>query len=1193
MAKLELHDEAGRVQFIELTRDHPVLFGTSSACDIALSGSGILPVHGRIRWKSGRYKVEASPEAEYVLVNGHKMTSSSLHQGDELGVGPCRLFMLRLDDQPESWPTGRPPRRGDQGRTKALGEPKQPHVGSAQPAPAANPASRPANPSPLPPRSMLEEDHWLEALGLAGDVEAPTDEATKPLPSLGSSRQAAKVKSGPRGRGPAHFLLDRFRQWLAVLRDERARAPGKERLVSSPLVLGLVVSLGLLVLMGLGLRSIINKNVADQRYNRAVEVMEDGDYRTAIRDFDDFIINHPDDLRAGKARVLRALANVRQYISVSGGTWSTALEAAREMNEKVASQPEYRDERPELAELVIRIGEEMAHRACRSADAKTLQEAESAVPLHAQIAGEHAQDFFRRSRLPSLLEEARAAVSKSRIRSEALLAMDQAIRRRSAFGVYAARDALIDQYADLAQDRELFRRMTQANELIQQAVKVDRTRRAASSSPRSDPVGPATSLVLRLSSNVPVAAPGAESIVYALADGIAYGLDAATGTPLWQRPVGLGSPYAPQAIPGDPTVLVIDARHDELLRLDARSGRLVWRLALGEPVESPPLVQGDQLFQVLPSGKLLEIALPTGEQVATVDLGLPLSRAPVSDELGRYLYIVGRRDCLFVLAREGLACRGVEYLGHEEGSSPCPPLRIGRFLIVIENDRPKDGRWRVLLLDEEGSRVKPVQQIDVPGWTWATPAASGSVVWATGDRGGLEAFALGDYTSTMPLRSLGRIDPDPTISGPSYGLATSERELWLGAGRSGRYALDPERGQIAMHSSLPFPGPALAPVQLAGRRVIMTCQDLETGGVALLGLDLSTSALDWQTELGIAWPTELRPSGDGRSVRMIGQNGREVSLGLDQLRSGGFVTLPFIRPGQPRIPSGRVLSVPCTGRGRDSLVIAPPGSSKVWVQDPVSDGGWRPLELPSSLATVPVAWGGNLLISGIDGRAYLVDPATAQSKAEPLVPVFDRDRRGRWRTPVRLDESTTILADEAGRLLRLSLKKNPVPRLVVEAETLLDKAIIADPAATSQAVIVVTADRRVRALSTRDLSPLGAWPLAAPLAEGPVHSGEHAFVYDTAGGVMAMGPEGRLIWSIKLDTAATGSPLLQGDRLWLADRDGHLHERALADGAERRQLVLGVLPAGGLIALGRMVLVSVARGSIAPVDLGAADEASR
>ena len=104
MATLEVHDDQGRVQFVELARDHPVLFGTSAACDIPLSGEGISPVHGRIRWKKGRYRVEASPDAEFVVVNGHKMTSSSLHQGDEMTVGPCRLFVMRLDARRGSGP---------------------------------------------------------------------------------------------------------------------------------------------------------------------------------------------------------------------------------------------------------------------------------------------------------------------------------------------------------------------------------------------------------------------------------------------------------------------------------------------------------------------------------------------------------------------------------------------------------------------------------------------------------------------------------------------------------------------------------------------------------------------------------------------------------------------------------------------------------------------------------------------------------------------------------------------------------------------------------------------------------------------------------------------------------------------------------------------------------------------------------
>jgi len=757
--------------------------------------------------------------------------------------------------------------------------------------------------------------------------------------------------------------------------------------------------------------------------------------------------------------------------------------------------------------------------------------------------------------------------------------MDLAISNGSASGAYKARDALIDRYADLAQDRELIGRMTQANELIRHAVKVDPARQPAATTPRREPLGLPTSLVLRSTAERPAGAPAPESIAYALADGFAYALDAATGAPHWQLSVGLASPFAPQPVAGDSTVLVVDARHDELLRLDAGTGKLIWRHELGEPVESPPVVLGEQLYQLLPSGSLVVMALKSGEQQARVKLGVPLSRAPVSDEQGRFLYVLGRRDSLFVLARDGLACLAVEYLGHEEGSIPCPPVRIGRFLIVIENDRPADSRWRVLILDEEGAKVRQVQQIDVPGWSWGIPASSGSVIWATGDKGGVEAFALGDYASNAPLRSLARLNPAAAASGPAFGTALSERELWLGAGRSGRFVLDPERGEITSQSSLGQPGAALAPVQSAGRRVVLTFQYPHTGGVSLVGVDPVAGSVAWQTVLGAPWPTPLERTRGGDALKTLGQNGREAVLSLKQLQSGGFVEIPLPRAGEARVPSGKVLAL--EGDGRETLVIVPGnGAAAVWVEDAQAPGHWRPLELPSTLAAAPLAWGRDLLIPGADGRAYLIDPLTAQSKAEPLVPVYNRERRGRWRAPVQLNATTVVLADDAGRVRLLSLRQKPVPRLVVEAEKLLEKGIVADPATTGGAVIVATADQRVRVLSARDLSPVGAWPLEAPLLASAVTAGERCFVFDSAGGILALGPNGRRLWSIKLDAAVAGPPLIQDELVWLLDREGHLHARSLADGAAREQLELGVLPAGGLLQVGPEAIVPVARGTV-------------
>ena len=86
---------------------------------------------------------------------------------------------------------------------------------------------------------------------------------------------------------------------------------------------------------------------------------------------------------------------------------------------------------------------------------------------------------------------------------------------------------------------------------------------------------------------------------------------------------------------------------------------------------------GNLLAQVLPSGKLVLVGLESGELESTVNLGRPLARSPVNDESGQHLYLLGRQDCLFVLARDPLSCIDVKYLGHVDASIPCAPGAAG------------------------------------------------------------------------------------------------------------------------------------------------------------------------------------------------------------------------------------------------------------------------------------------------------------------------------------------------------------------------------------------------------------------------------------------------------------------------------------------------------------------------------------
>jgi outer membrane protein assembly factor BamB len=1216
MATIEVHDGQGRVQFVALSRDHPLLFGTSASCDVVLEGEGIRPVHGRIRWKSTKFKIEASPDAQFVLLNGRKMTTASVHQGDEIAVGPCRMFMIKVDDDQETAAATKS--QVDEGRTTVLPPPSRRMSGTPEPPHRSQDRTRKGPGG----ETLLEREDWLGSLKRVRRPE-PDVSGTYTLARANDS-DGSRQDKGQKLAG----LVQAVRASIARLRAlSNSSAPGRERIASSPLVICLVVLLAVLVAMGFGLKSIITANIASRTYDRAVDDFNNGDYRNSIHNFDIFLESYPEDSRVGKARVVRAFANVQQYAAPDAGTWSNALEAAKEMMDQVGGEEEFRDERIDLAELIIKIGEALAARAKQSADPASLAEAESAVALHAQVAGEAAPSLLTKSSLPAKLNEARATVRKARILAETLATMDQALKSSKRAGakagteaegtggaastvgsaggalphgttmspgvmldafkddaasrVYQARDALVDQYPDLAHNPALIQRMTAANELIRLDVTVNPTHRSAVVAPRPDPLGPPTSVVFRTSADSAPATTDTETIVFALADGFGYAINGTTGAPRWHVPLGLAAPFVPRVVPGDGTVLAFDARHNELVRLDALSGTLKWRLDLEGPIQDPPLIAGNQLVQVLPGGQVLFIALESGELQATVNLGRPLARTPVNDDSGR-LIVMGRQDCVFVLSRDPLSCIAVEYLGQLDGAIPCSPARLGRFLIIPENDSLTDSRWHVLVIDKDGKRLRPVQIIEVSGWTWQTPAGSGSIVWATGDKGGYQAFAVGEETSKAPFRPVSHLTADVVQSGPAYALARSERELWVASGHAGRYVLDPEQSVIDPKTPLAPPGPAMAPIQTAGRHIVLTFQDQERGGVALWGIDPDTGVVKWKTIVGAPWPTPLTATSGSTALTTFGRDGREISLSRDQIAKGGFVTMVLPRPGEFTLPSGQRLDLVIDGK--PAVAIVPHDyKNMLWVQEPGKPGGWRKIGLPTSRASNPLVWGSAILIPGIDARAYLIDPLTAQSRAEPFVPKFDRDRQGVWLAPAPLDGDNVVLADEVGRVARIALRTTPVPRLADEADRALDQRIIADPASTGGAVIVATADGKIRALAARDLSAVGSWPLAAPLASRPYAIKDGCLVMDRAGGVTAFGRDGQRTWSINLPTEVVGAPLAKDQSIAFLTADGSLHVRARADGAPLDQKTLGVLPASGLIELGDQVLIAAARGTIRPV----------
>ena len=1139
MATLEVRDGRGNVEFVTVSLEHPALVGSDPKCDVVVADPSALPYHARLRWKGRRFKVEAFPDAKSVAINGESVPSGRFGKGDEIVIGDCKILLVEADEAPSAREAATEvrPHRGSKALRQAAG------VGAGAGAATADPTA-------------------------AESVEATPAAAIKPPKVSLLRRTFRKVNAG----GP----------------------PGSDDFAKSPLILGLGVILGTLLLVGYALYSLYVENRARAQFALAEQAFQGRDYPSAYERFNLFLTENSGHQRSSQARVWRALAKVRQFTVKGQQSWSAAITNAKEMIQQVGGLPYYQERRMDLAQDVLAAAQGYAEVASKTADPAALNDAKEAIALHKKVADVAHDTLLRKSKVPETMIAAEAAVLKAKIRKDALAAMAAAIADGTPDPVFNGRDQLVRTYPDLANDRDLVARLTEANELVRKAVTFEEVTQPAETEPQPDPLGPPVSLVLR---SIPLGTeptpPTADGpVVYASVQGYAYGVDATNGAPLWHVPVGISSPYSPLAVGGStPSALVLDARHDELLRLDGRTGALKWRQSMGEPVTglAPPLVLGNDVLQVLPSGKLLTIDLNSGAIRGILNLKRPLAGTPAVDEAGQYFYLTGDRDNVFVVARDPVECVSVSYLGHPSGSIKAAPARLADFLIVPENRDLWVGRWSIFAIEEQGATLRLIQSVPIQGWTWETPPSQGTIVWSLTDRNAISAYVLGSSDMKEPLTRIAATTPDVRPSGPAYALARGDREVWISSNRFGRYDVEAELSIMSPTWTIERAGPAVGPIQLAGRVAVFSHQFGEGPGVELWGMDPSNGRIVWQTTLGSPWAVSPEPTSEGTLSILAMNDGAEAVISPELLAEGGFLQQPLRLPGYYYLPAGPLNWL----RHGDLSVLVPSPEADYLLVREGNAGEPDRVDLPAPLGAAPVFWGDDLFLPGLDGRAYLIDPRTGAPRAEPFVPAFNAEEPTRWLDPVVVGDAV-ILADRAGEVRRIQRLTDPRDRLdAVGSVEDLRNPLEADPATVGDAVIAATTDGRVRALNARDLGSLNTWTLATPLAYGPTALGDRIVLVDKGGAAWTFGPDGERLWVADLgDTPPIGPPLVRGDALWFLSRDGVLQQRSMADGSDLDRAELGILPAGGLQSMGADVVVAAAPGTVRRLELTPEGESS-
>ena len=220
MAILEVHDGRGRVERVSLTRDEPFIFGSSPACTVVLNDPSVALVHGRIRWQKRKYKIDAGAEVDALEVNGKRIKSSTLYQGDEIRVGSSRIFVISTEEHDAA-------REDDKTRIQAAPKAQGLGVGKGSPRPAA----------------FFEADSVAEVL----------DGPTRPAPLKRKHRSKERLEAAVPAAVATTKGKRHFGGWLLSRLLPASDAPGEERVISSPMVVGLTITLAIFLIASFGL----------------------------------------------------------------------------------------------------------------------------------------------------------------------------------------------------------------------------------------------------------------------------------------------------------------------------------------------------------------------------------------------------------------------------------------------------------------------------------------------------------------------------------------------------------------------------------------------------------------------------------------------------------------------------------------------------------------------------------------------------------------------------------------------------------------------------------------------------------------------------------------------------------------------------------------------------------------------------
>lgn len=1035
-------------------------------------------------------------------------------------------------------PTGKPG-TSDQQASEKKGSGQRP---GAERKAAGTPSRAPA-PTPPPAPSP---DEPLDLVAGPNDQWAAELESTSPVGA--DSRSSSSLAGGLGGSGPRRKLR-KSSEWDSVL-----------------LLVG-GASLGVLLILGGFLYLSLTRGAAEDLFAAAESAYDEESYSLAIKRYDQFLEDHHNHEKASLARVKRVAAQLRQVFQDP----ERGLNVARQELPPIKEEEAFAEIRPELASMLPRIARGFVAQAMR-ADDPAVQESllgQTSRAMELVSDSEYIPTRLRRSQQTTIEEieadvkRVQREIDRERTLVDTVERITAAVADGDTEAAYAARQALLNQYPGLDVDERLHEAVLAISE--KEREKVERVKEPLQAVDQPEASSEHPSVIL--SHGRGRAVGGASGYVaFVLAGGTVFALDASTGDVLWHRFVGMETTTPPVPVSNSPgaDAIVVDRGAEEIMRLQAKSGRLVWRLVIGEPFAEPVLLD-NRLFVSCRSGRLLPIDTETGDVTEHTRISQPLEVGPGASVRRPQIYQPAEQDNLYVIDSETLECQEVYYTGHKPGTIAVPPVLAFGYLFILENSGPDFSDLHILEYDENGVNLKPSRStIRLQGQVLVPPVVGRRRVLVATDRRAVKLYDL-EQEGVTAWEGLHGTSEDPIISYPLL----EGGYMWIANDQLTKYQVQATTGKLPAEWALSERDVYVGPLRLVGDTMIHVRRREGASGYIVGATRVDEKTPSWETELAV--PVRNMTAAGG-TIEVVNSRGRLFKV-TETERAAGVVAkaeASALRDEQ------LILSLSDAVEVDDGVWTLAPKSGYnqvVFHRTTEKNAGLKTLTIAAPVgqaATEPIPFRDGLLVPLKNGQIVLVDPTTGAEQVRPFHPRMEPESETDWRRAAVVDGGGGfVIANADGQIHHVGIGEKPRRHLQELGSATVREDVVGPLASIGNVFFLTTRSTSGDTLlcfALPELKQVESWPLNGRLRWGPMRVGE-TVVVATDTELMCMDQERNRQWSVSWEHGTVvGKPLLLDEHVLLATDSGTVVALNAAQGNVVGTVDVGEPLAGGPVA---------------------------